>query len=338
MEESHNRIGVLDMPTHHLDQDAGTAGAALRLRVTAVRWKSENVRTIELRSTEKTALPSFEAGAHLDLHLPNGLVRSYSLVSNPTDRGRYVVAVARDRASRGGSTFIHDQLRVGDVLRVAAPRNLFPLDRGSASALLIGGGIGITPLMTMAAELERRDRDWTLYYAVRTADEAAFSVDLARYGHRVRIHCDDEAGVILPIAAVVDAAPEGAHFYCCGPAPMLDAFVGATRAFPPALVHLERFTATEQAATAGGFLVELVRAKRTIAVPGGSTILEALTNQGINWPNSCQQGICGTCEARVLDGVPDHRDSVLTDSEHAANQSMMICCSGSRSEKLVLDI
>lgn len=308
----------------------------LKLRLTALAWKSETVRTLELRALDGGELPAFEAGGHMDLHLPNGLVRSYSLTNSPSERRRYVLGVARDRASRGGSTFVHDQLRVGDVLQVAAPRNLFHLDE-AAPAILFGGGIGVTPLLSMSARLAMLPQPWRLYYAVRTRAEAAFLGDLAPYGDHVQLHCDDEAAGLLDLAGVIAAAPPGSHLYCCGPAPMMSLFGELTRSVDPARVHVEHFTPVEAAAVAGGFLVELARLKRVIAIPQGSTILEALANAGVMVPNSCRQGVCGTCETRVIAGLPDHRDSVLTAEERASNASMMICCSGSLTERLVLD-
>ena len=315
---------------------AASMSETLKLRLTAVAWKSEAVRTLELRALDGGELPAFEAGSHMDLHLANGLVRSYSLTNPPTERRRYVLGVARDRASRGGSTFVHDQLRVGEVLQVEGPRNLFHLDE-SAPAILFGGGIGVTPLLSMSARLAALPQAWRLCYLVRTRGEAAFLSDLSTYGEHVQLHCDDEAGGLFDLAGVIAAASPQTHLYCCGPAPMMAQFGELTRGIDPALVHVEHFKPLETAAVGGGFLVELARSKRVIAVPQGSTILEALTNAGVAIPNSCQQGVCGTCETRVLAGVPDHRDSVLTAEERASNATMMVCCSGSISERLVLD-
>lgn len=308
------------------------------LRVTSVTWKSELVREIELRHLEGETLPPFTAGSHVDLHLPTGLVRSYSLMNSQADRLRYLLGIARDPASRGGSVFVHDHLRVGHILRVGQPRNLFKLIETAPAAVLIAGGIGVTPLISMAARLAELGRDWTLTYAVRARREAAFLRDLEIHGDRVRLHCDDERGGVLDLSVVIKGAPEAAHFYCCGPKPMMRAFGALTEALDPARVHVEHFAPLETAAVQGGFLVELARTGRTIAVPEGSTILEALTNAGIPAASSCQQGTCGTCEVGVLAGLPDHRDSILTASERAANKTMMVCCSGSLSERLVLDI
>jgi len=308
------------------------------LRVTSVMWKSDSIRVIELRSPDEGPLAPFSAGSHIELHLPTGLVRSYSLINSQDERYRYVVAVARDAASRGGSVFIHDNLRVGDIIHAGVPRNLFKLNEHSPSAVLIGGGIGITPLISMAIRLSELGRNWKLYYAVRTRKEAGFLRDLAIYGDRVRVHSDDEQGGFLDIRSIVHSAPPNTHFYCCGPRPMMKVFGELTRNWPPDCIHVEHFTPIDTAAVAGGFLLQLARLGRTVAVPAGSTILEALANAGIEVPNSCQRGVCGTCETRVLGGTPDHRDSILTPGERAAGNTMMICCSGSLTEHLVLDI
>jgi tetrachlorobenzoquinone reductase len=310
----------------------------MKLRVATISWKTEAALSIELSALDGAPLPPFTAGSHIDLHLPTGLVRSYSLINAPGAPSRYVIGVARDRASRGGSSFLHDHLRVGDILSVGTPRNLFPLDEDAPSAVMIAGGIGVTPMVSMAARLSELGRDWTLHYAVRERGEAAFMPDLEPYGDRVRLHCDDQAGGVIDLRPILAAAPDETHLYCCGPNPMMRAFADLTRQVAPHRVHVEHFSPLESAAIEGGFLVELARSGRTIAVPQGSTILEALANAGVSVPNSCQQGVCGTCETKVVSGTPDHRDSVLSAKERAESRTMMICCSGSLSERLVLDL
>jgi vanillate O-demethylase ferredoxin subunit len=310
----------------------------MQLRVTTIAWKAQGIRSIEFSALDGAPLPPFTAGSHIDLHLPTGLVRSYSLTNGPGAPNRYVIGVARDRASRGGSSYLHDNLRVGDILRVGAPRNLFQLDEQAPSFVLIAGGIGVTPMVCMAGRLAELGRDWTLYYAVRERGEAGFMPDLERFGGHIRLHCDDEAGGVINLRPILAAAPPQAHVYCCGPAPMMRAFGHLTGEVAPHRIHVEHFSPLESAAVEGGFLVELARSGRTVAVPQGSTILEALANAGVAAPNSCQQGVCGTCETKVLSGIPDHRDSVLTSVERAENRTMMICCSGSLSERLVLDL
>jgi len=271
------------------------------------------------------------------VHLPGGMVRQYSLCNPQGERHRYVVGVKRDLNSRGGSRYMHDQLRVGTVLQVGEPRNNFPLHEEAPSTVFIAGGIGVTPIACMVDRLRQLGRPWRLHYGVRRREEAAFLQELA--GESLLLHVDAEhGGLPLPVADIVGRAPADAHLYCCGPAPMLDAFEAAAAGRPAALVHLERFTPALAPAVAGGFSVRLARSGRTLYVAPGASILDTLRAGGVEAQASCEQGICGTCETRVLEGVPDHRDSLLSDEERQANNVMMICCSGSKQGILVLDL
>lgn len=318
---------------------------ALQLRLTAISYAAERSNLYRLEAADGAALPPFEAGAHIDLVLPNGLTRQYSLALSDQDGRHYTIGVKLDEASRGGSRYLHEQARVGASFSVSAPRNHFALDGGSGLAVLIGGGIGITPLWCMLATLRRQGRPWQLHYSVRTRAEALFAAELAQLagaGEAVHLHVDDESAGYLDIGAIVAAAdPDaGSHFYCCGPVPMLDAFKQACAALPPEQVHLEYFGAGPAVAAVAGaaFEVSLARSGRTVSVAAGSTILDALADAGVAVPSSCRQGVCGACETRVLEGLPDHRDLILSAAEQASNRSMMICCSGSLSERLVLDL
>lgn len=312
----------------------------LRLCLTGIRYAAQDIHLYEFRhprSDEGQPLPAFTPGAHVDLHLVNGLVRQYSLVNPPGERDHYVVGIKRDPASRGGSAFIHDELRVGMEVEVGGPRNNFELDPGAAHAVFVAGGIGITPIVCMVGHLRRAGRPWVLHYSVRVREEAAFLKELD--DERLHLHVDAEHdGALLDIASIVAAAPDGAHLYCCGPAAMLNAFEAAARSRPAQHVHVERFAPVASNATEGGFAVRLATSNRTIRVAPGQTILEALRGAGVDVQASCEQGICGTCETRVLGGVPDHRDSLLSADERKANDVMMICCSGSLSDTLVLDL
>ena len=313
-----------------------TSRPDLPVRVKTVTWEAPGIVSYELRPLHGAALPSFTAGAHIDLHLGNALVRSYSLVNSQTERHRYVIAVQKDRASRGGSQWVHDNLRAGDVIEITPPSNNFPLDETAEHSIFIAGGIGITPMMSMIARLSSLGRNWELIYCARTRAQAAFTEALEG---KARFNFDEEpGGHMLDIAAVVAAAPPGAHLYCCGPAPMLSAFEAATSGMPRERVHVEYFTANDAPAVEGGFKVVLARSGRELVVPGGKTILDTLLAAGLDVPHSCTQGVCGTCETRVLEGVPDHRDIILTDEERASNKTLMICCSGSKTETLVLDL
>ena len=310
----------------------------LNLRIKSAIWEAPNILSYELRSIEGKELPPFTAGAHIDLTLPNGLVRSYSLVNPQSERHRYVIAVQKDRASRGGSKWIHQNLRAGEILAVNGPRNNFALNEAAERSIFIAGGIGITPMLSMVERLNAIGREWELVYCSRTRNSTPF-VELLEKNPQVRFNFDQErGGKMLDIAAVVETAPANAHLYCCGPIPMLDAFEQATKDLARERVHVEYFTAKEPPATEGGFTVVLAKSGRELMVPSGKTILGALSDAGVDIPHSCTEGVCGTCETKVLEGIPDHRDRILTETERASNKKMMICCSGSKSEKLVLDL
>ncbi len=316
----------------------------IQVRVKSVTWEAEGIVSFELRPMPpRKELPPFTAGAHIDLHLPNGTIRSYSLLNAQDERHRYVIGVNKDPASRGGSRYMHETLRAGDALAISAPRNNFKLDEGAAHTVLVAGGIGITPLMGMIERLRTLGRPWRLHYAARTRQQCAFADQLQALrdseGADVHFTFDKEPGAkMLDLAGIAAALPPGAHIYCCGPLPMLDAFEQATKGLPSECVHVEYFAAREAAATAGGFTVELARAKRTLEDAAGHTILDSLIEIGIEPPYSCREGICGTCEVAVLEGTPDHRDLVLSAAEKAEGKRMMICCSGAKSGKLVLDL
>lgn len=313
-----------------------TSAARLEVRVKGAVWEAPGIVSYELRNPDGSPLPPFTAGAHVDLELPNGLMRSYSLLNDQAERERYVIAVQNDRATRGGSKWIHDNLRPGDMLQIAGPRNNFPLDETAAKSIFIAGGIGITPIMSMTARLTSLGRDWELFYCARTRAGAAF-VD--RLQGNVRFNFDGEpGGKVLDIGAVVSAAPPGAHFYCCGPAPMLSAFEGATARIGEERVHLEYFTSKAPAALAGGFKVVLARSNREFEIAPGKTILDTLVEDGFDIPYSCMEGVCASCETKIIEGVPDHRDAVLSQKEREEGKTMMICCSGSKTERLVLDL
>lgn len=312
----------------------------LQVRVTGNDRETETVRRFELAPVGDSPLPAFTAGAHIDLHLMPNLTRSYSLLNAPADRDRYVIGVALEADSRGGSHHLFDKVAVGDLLTISQPRNLFALEESAPCSILIGGGIGITPLLSMARRLAEIGRPWRLTYCSRSRAVAPFLADLASFGDLVELRFDDEHGDFLDIAALMRNAPQGAHFYCCGPKPMLTAFQAAveTVALPSPRAHVESFTPVAEFGQSGAIVLELKRSGRTVVVPPGTTILDALRAAGISAQSSCESGICGECQVTVLDGIPDHRDSVLTDYEQASNKMMMICCSGAKSEKLILDL
>jgi ferredoxin-NADP reductase len=284
------------------------------------------------------ALAAIEPGAHVDVTLPNGLTRQYSLINAIGETNAYRIAVKRDPKSRGGSHFMHDALRVGTPLAVSEPRNNFPLHETAEHSIFIAGGIGVTPIVTMIERLRDRGRSASLVYAVRAARDVAFRDRLLAAAEIAHVHVEDPARVVVDVAAHLRDVPARTHVYCCGPAPMLDAFIAATATRDPATVHFERFAAEALEPRRGAFTVELARSHTTIDVLDGESILSALRNAGIPTVSSCEEGVCGTCETAVLAGIPDHRDAVLSAADRAANMTMMICCSGSHSSRLTLDL
>lgn len=321
-----------------------TASSTLQVRVRATTYEAQNILGFELVPLDPaTALPAFTAGAHIELHLPGGLRRSYSLLNDPQETHRYCIGVNLDAHSRGGSRFMHEQLRTGAVLTIGAPRNLFAMDESAPFNVFIAGGIGITPMLSMIARSQALGTPWRLHYAARTRLHAGFLDVLAAYqgqpGAEVLLNFDQEpGGQMLDLNAVIATLPEGAHVYACGPVPLLAAYEQATASLPPERVHREYFAAQEAAATDGSYTVTLARSQRTLHIQPGQTLLDGLIAIGAEPTFSCQQGICGTCEVKVLEGTPDHRDMVLTDAEKAANDRMMVCCSGAQSTRLVLDL
>jgi tetrachlorobenzoquinone reductase len=307
--------------------------------------EAEDIVSVEMvpRSAE-IVLPAFTAGAHIDLHLPNGLVRSYSLSNSQSETHRYVVTVRRDTPSRGGSAFVHAQLRVGSVIDISAPRNLFPLQEEAGHSVLVAGGIGITPLYSMLQRLLALGRRTTLLYFSRSAAAAAFVDAISSIEDKnltVATFFDDSLQPRPALEALLKNFEANSHYYCCGPSGMLDAFVSTCARLGYENAHVERFAPPDNAqaaATAGGFTVELQRSGLSCTVQEGMSVLEAILARGVTVPFSCQEGICGACETAVIEGDIEHRDSLLTDQEKLTNATMMICVSGCKSKRLVLDL
>lgn len=315
----------------------------LDVRVRRVCVEAENIKSYELVAASGGDLPPFSAGSHIDLHLSNRMIRSYSLVNDPSERHRYIIAVNRDAGGRGGSRFIHDHFETGYGFAVSRPRNSFALNESASHSVLIAGGIGITPLLCMARSLAVLGRSWVMHYAARSRAAAAYLGELKKIEEGVRgkvqTDFDDERSErVFDVASIVNASPADAHLYCCGPVPMLEAFERATVQRPRERVHVEYFHANDAPAVGGGFSVTLARSKRTVEVLPGKTILESILDAGVLANYACSEGVCGTCETRVLEGVPDHRDQFLSADERNSNNTIMICCSGSKSPMLVLDL
>jgi ferredoxin-NADP reductase len=318
--------------------DPPAAEALIDVRLTAIRYAARDTNIYELSSADGKLLPAYQPGAHVDLHLPNGIVRQYSLLEPEPRPHRYMIGVKRDPASRGGSRCVHEDLRVGNPLKISAPRNNFGLVEDASHVLLFAGGIGITPIWCMVQRLEKLGRSWKLYYACRSRSDMAFLQTLESMASS-EFHFDDEAGgKFLDVAGIIAAAPQDAHLYCCGPTPMLKAFEAATANWPRDRIHVEYFTPKQEPAKTGGFVVELARSGREFVIPEGKTILQVLLDAGVDVDYSCELGICGACEQRVVSGVPEHRDAILTEEEQASNTKVMICCAGCKSERLVLDL
>jgi tetrachlorobenzoquinone reductase len=311
-------------------------------RLSKIEDVARDTKIFTFQRVDGGKLPAYKPGAHIDLHLPNDMLRQFSLTLPASDPDSYTVGVKRDENSRGGSRYIIEQMKVGDQIKISAPRNNFPLVEGADHVVLVAGGIGITPIWCMAQELEAQGRSWKIHYACRSQADMAFMSDLKKLDpERVHLHFDDEAGgKVLDLAAAITEAPANAHFYCCGPNPMLKAFEAAAASRPRANVHIEYFTAKEEASAneLGGFWVELTRSGEEYFIPPGKKVLEVLFDAGVDVDYSCELGICGACETKVISGTPIHHDSVLSEEEQASNEKVMICCCGCATERLVLDM
>ncbi|WP_455925389.1 PDR/VanB family oxidoreductase [Pseudomonas putida] len=309
--------------------------------ISAMRLEAEGVMSLELRVLGADSVPQWQAGAHIDVRLPSGTVRQYSLCGDPSDRRHLHIAVLREDKGRGGSREIHDELRVGQRLAISAPRNAFAL-APAAAYQFVAGGIGITPILPMILAAEQAGVPWHLVYGGRSRASMAFLERLLpRAGEHVQILPADEFG-LLDLDAIAARAAAGAETYSCGPGVLLDALTARFQAQELGQrLHLERFSAAPLPAATGegGELkVILARSGLEVDVPADRSIMHALRDVGIEVPSSCEQGVCGMCETRVLDGIPDHRDMLLTDRERERNNVMMVCCSRAKTATLLLDL
>lgn len=309
--------------------------------VKSITHEADDVLAYELRACGEGELPPFTAGSHIDLVIDGIPLRSYSLLNDPAERHRYLIAVAKDPKSRGGSRLIHERLRCGDSLQISAPKNHFPLVDGAHRSVLIAGGIGITPLWSMAQHLSGKGAAWELHYFARNRCSAALlermQDSIARGDSRLLLERDVEA-TLREIRDLFSADDGERHYYCCGPSGMIEAYKDLSRGIAGDRVHFESFVPLQEAATAGGYEVVLAKTGKTLSMEAGKSILDALGEAGVEVMSSCREGICGACEVRVIEGIPDHRDSILSDAEKQANKTMFVCCSGSRSPRLVLDL
>jgi ferredoxin-NADP reductase len=333
-----------------IDTAPDTPGGELRdlrqLLVKTVTWEADGVLSLRLVDPDGDELAAWEPGAHLDLVLPSGLVRQYSLCGRPDDRSAYTIAVLLETAGRGGSREVHETALVGKTVSARGPRNRFPLV-DAQRYLFLAGGIGITPILSMAREVSARGADWRLAYGGRSRSSMAFVDELVELGHgRVDIVPHDERGILDLDALLVQAGPDTA-VYCCGPEGLLAATEQRCRGGGTRLsLHVERFgaagaaQATQPAADSGAtaFEVELRRSGRVLTVPPDRSILDVVRDVVPETMSSCEEGFCGTCETRVLEGAPEHHDTILSDKERERGQTMMICVGRAKSSRLVLDM
>ena len=317
----------------------------IKALVHTMRYEADGVISIELRPAETVAtFPPFRAGSHIDLNLPNGLVRSYSLCNPSCDRGRYVVGVLNDRKSRGGSRYVHEQLRVGQLVDISAPRNNFELHEDAPRTVLVSGGIGITPIFCMLQRLVALGRPVELVYCARSRNEAAFTNAIEAQTDKAKVtwHFDDEQGAPPDLTKLLADRGADSHYYCCGPNPMLEAFEKTCEQLGYPNAHVERFGASvvEPVVNTHSFEVVCEKSGTSVEVPAGKSILDALIDAGLNPDHSCREGVCGACETAVLDfdGELEHQDGILTKIERQASKTLMICVSRCSGTKLVLDV
>lgn len=316
------------------------------IEVTVVRKKAEaqDIFSFELARDDGQLLPVFSAGSHIDVHIPGGQVRQYSLFNHPEERHRYMIGVLLDPSSRGGSKAMHLDVDEGTKLKISEPRNLFALEHGATRSVLFAGGIGITPILCMAERLAQIGANFEMHYCSRAEERTAFveRIKGSPFASSVHFHFDDGAdSQKLDIKQALAGAGLGDHLYVCGPGGFMEFVLSSARAggWSEGQLHREYFAAAPTSkADDGSFEVKIASTGMTVSIPSDRSVAEVLAESGIDIPLSCEQGICGTCLTRVLEGEPDHRDMFLTDAEHARNDQFTPCCSRSKSPVLVLDI
>lgn len=329
------------MQTTQAEAQAAASAGTLSLLVRQIRFEATGINSYELVDPDGGELPPFEAGAHLDVHLPGGVVRQYSLCNAPCERHRYLIAVLRDDQGRGGSKALHDVLHVQDMVTVSAPRNHFKLNQ-SARALLLAGGIGVTPIKSMAHALDAAGIPFELHYCARDKAYAAFADTLAgpwQHGSSVFHFDQGQPGRGLDIAALLRQQGDGTHLYYCGPAGFMQACAAASSHWQEGTVHSEHFKAPAapvSAVPAGSFTVRIASTGRDIVVGPDTSIAAALNAAGVVVPTSCEAGLCATCQIGYLEGEVDHHDYILDDRQH--QRFLTACVSRAKSAVLVLDL
>jgi vanillate O-demethylase ferredoxin subunit len=304
----------------------------------------EGVRLFDLRLKNQDTLPRFTAGANIGVHINDDLVRHYSLCNNPKESYRYIIAVAKAADSKGGSLWMHQHLKEGETISISPPQNHFSLDESSAYSILVAGGIGITPMLAMMMSLEEQGKKWELHFVSRDKNRAPLLSQIIVMQNSLKfgiIHLYFSRAVPssrLDLPAIISRASKDSHFYCCGPKSLLNDYIKCLEHVSSEKVHLEHFHSEQTAANQGKFTIVLARSGMEIDVNQGQTVLDVLKKHSINISYACGEGVCGSCEVQVLEGLPDHRDNVLSDTEKDENKSMMVCCSGSISDRLILDL
>jgi len=316
----------------------------LQVRVVRKATEALDISTFELVNVDDRSLPAFSAGSHIDVHLPNGLTRQYSLCNDPGEGHRYLIGVLRDAASRGGSQAMHEQVKEGDVLHVSAPKNHFPLAHEATHSVLVAGGIGVTPILCMAERLAVTGASFEMHYCTRSPERTAFRNRIAAsaFSSRVHFHFDDgPESQKLQLNRLLTPMRPGVHLYVCGPKGFMDWLLEAARVagWPAQRLHYEFFGAQIiKSEDDASFEVKLASTGKIVVVPKDKTVVQALAAVGVEIATSCEQGVCGTCLTRILEGEPDHKDAYLTPEEQAANDQFTPCCSRANSPLLVLDL
>lgn len=315
----------------------------LAARVRAVIYETDDILRFELVDPQGGALPAFTAGAHIDVHVADGLLRQYSLCSDPADRGRYQIAVLNERQGRGGSKALHETFRAGAVVTISAPRNHFPIAESAKRHVLLAGGIGVTPMIAMIHALEAKGADWEMHYCTRAPEKTAFLDHLKPFVASGNVHLHHDGGDPkkgLDIAAALKDAPAGTHLYYCGPGGFMKAVAAASQHWPKGTVHFEYFSAPADKPAGDRenkpFQVTVKSTGETLDVPADKSIVDVLREHGHYVDTSCEDGFCGTCLTRYVEGEPEHRDSVLDESDR--QKYVLICCARAKSDRLVLDM